>query len=80
MIETFNKLIAIPLQVWIGLTVFVVGLIVFMRATNPARAKGDFRVSKPERPLKNGSPYRGLGPSEDAEQNLISGNDRLFRK
>ncbi|WP_428644231.1 hypothetical protein [Roseibium sp.] len=55
--ETLEKLAAIPLPVWIGLVVFIAVFTIFVRATNRNKAKGDFKVSAPEAPLANGSPY-----------------------
>lgn len=57
MAETIEKLIAIPLPVWIGLVVVATLVIVFVRATSLSNVKGDYKVSKPEGPLANGSPH-----------------------
>ncbi len=87
MIETIEKLLAIPVPVWIGLTIFLVGFAVYVRATNPGKAHGDFKVSKPAQPLQNGSPYRAsrqAGSShasvedENSEHHLTSGNHKHF--
>ena len=55
--ETIEKLLSIPLAVWIGLLVGVTLLVMFLRATSLSNVKGDYKVSKPERPLANGSPH-----------------------
>ncbi|CTQ52529.1 hypothetical protein LP7551_01047 [Roseibium album] len=63
MTETIEKLAAIPLPVWIGLICVITVVVIFLRATNPDKAKRDFKVSEPESPLSNGTPY-GSGYSE----------------
>ena len=57
MTETIEKLIAIPLPVWIALAVAVPVIVFFIRSTSLNNVKGDYKVSKPERPLSNGSPH-----------------------
>jgi hypothetical protein len=64
MTETIEKLAAIPLPVWIGLICVVSVAAIFIRATNPDKAKRDFKVSEPESPLSNGTPY-GSGYSKE---------------
>lgn len=56
-VETIEKLLAIPLPVWIGLFVGIPLFVWFLWATSLSNVKGDYKVSKPEGPLANGSPH-----------------------
>lgn len=64
MTETFDKLAAIPLPVWIGLVCVVGVATIFIRSTNPDKTNRDYKVSEPESPLWNGTPY-STGDAKD---------------
>lgn len=72
--ETLEKLAAIPWPVWAGLGCFVTVFVIFMRATSHSKVAPDYKVSKPEQPLWNGSPYiehrRWTHPRDDQANRL----------
>lgn len=76
--ETIEKLAAIPLPVWIGLIVFIVIFVIFIRGTNAEKAKPDYKVSKPEGDLWYGSPHADR--SSDWNHNLNQPEQHLELK